>query len=111
MTVACIWTFPSLDVKRSAFGLPDVVYGINWVCSAGDGQGHTAQVYGSCPVPFVAEDAFTQYGDLTEEIVLGWLTENLGDEQMQKIEDDLSMQIDDQINPKRVTILPPWQLN
>jgi len=108
MAITYTWTFPQLNVQTSAYGKTNVVYSVNWVCTGDDGEGHTAQAYGTCTVPYVAEDPFIAYPDLTQSEVLSWTTANLGAEQVTNIETYLSTQIADQINPPTATLPPPW---
>jgi len=108
MAITYTWTFPQLNVQTSAYGQTDVVYSVNYVVTADDGEGHTAQAYGSCAIPYVADDPFILYPSLTQADVLSWTTANLGAEQVANIEAYLSTQIADQINPPTATLPPPW---
>ena len=108
MSITYTWTFPQLNVQTSAYGQTDVVYIVNYVVTADDGDGHTAQAYGSCGIPYIAEDSFAPYDSLTPTIVQDWVTTNLGTEQVTNIETYLSTQIADQINPPTATLPPPW---
>jgi len=42
---------------------------------------------------------FVEYDDLTENVVIGWVKSVLGEEKVKQIENDISAQIDAQINP------------
>jgi hypothetical protein len=108
MSITYTWTFPQLNVQTSAYGQTDVVYNVNYVVTADDGDGHTAQAYGSCSIPYIAEDSFVPYLGLTPSIVQEWVTTSLGTEQVGNIEASLSTKIADQINPPTATLPPPW---
>ena len=53
---------------------------------------------------------FIPYADLTEEIVVGWIKESLGENGIISIEACIQGQIDSQINPPQVPVnIPlPW---
>ena len=42
---------------------------------------------------------FVAYNDLKEDVVLGWVKSNLGDDKVKEIEDDVALQISNQENP------------
>jgi hypothetical protein len=107
MSITYTWTFLQFNVHTSAHGHNNVVYNVHYVVTADDGDGHTAQAYGSCGIPY-NEDSFVPYLSLTPSIVQNWVTTNLGTEHVGKIEDHLSTQIADQINPPTATVPPPW---
>jgi hypothetical protein len=46
---------------------------------------------------------FVEYDDLTEDVVIGWVKSALGEERVKQIEDDITAQIDAQINPPAAT--------
>ena len=58
---------------------------------------------------FSTEDVttFIPYEDLTEEIVLGWVKESLGENGIISIEACIQGQIDSQINPPQVPVNTP----
>jgi hypothetical protein len=62
---------------------------------------------------FSTEDVtvFVPYADLTEEIVLGWVKETLGENGIISIEACIQGQIDSQINPPQVPVNTPlpWE--
>jgi len=108
MAITYTWTFPQLNVQTSAYGQTDVVYSVNYVLTGDDGEGHTAQAYGTCAIPHVADDPFIDFPGLTLDVVQGWVTENLGSEQVANIEQYIATQIEYQINPPIATLPPPW---
>jgi hypothetical protein len=64
---------------------------------------------------FSTEDVteFTPYQDLTEEIVINWVKETLGENGIISIEACIQGQIDSQINPPQVPVNTPlpWETN
>lgn len=101
-----IWTITSMTVKTQEAGFSDVVYMVNWLAVDSDGV-NEARMGGDTEVP-APEGTFTPYDQLTEQQVLGWVWEILGDETRYAIETDLNAQIVYmQIPP--VAVLPlPW---
>jgi hypothetical protein len=51
---------------------------------------------------------YIPYEELTEEIVVGWVKESLGEEKLEEMEEMLSNRIENQINPPTLSGLP-WQ--
>lgn len=71
-------------------------------------DGHTARVYGSYALPAKdpSDPSFIPFDDLTEEIVLGWLREAMGEETVEQLEATLDSQLDALINPVVASGLP-----
>jgi len=55
-----------------------------------------AEVKGKSPW---SDADFVAYNDLKEDVVLGWVKSNLGDDKVKEIEDDVALQISNQENP------------
>jgi hypothetical protein len=51
---------------------------------------------------------YTPYDKLTQEQVVGWVKNSLGDEQVASLETSIANQIEQQINPTAVTPPLPW---
>ena len=75
-----------------------------------DGE-YTASLSGSSQ--FSTEDVgtFIPYADLTEEIVIAWIKETLGENGIISVEACIQGQIDSQINPPQVPVNTPlpWE--
>jgi hypothetical protein len=102
------WTFPALTAYPTYESQTDVVYVVNWVLTADDGAGHSAYIYGTQAVTYVAGAPFTPYADLTQAEVQDWVTSAMGAERVAEFEANLDKQIADQIAPTSVTLPPPW---
>jgi hypothetical protein len=92
--------------------LTDVVITADWRCNGTEttGSGDTEQTYsgtcyGSCSFQ-PPSGSFTPYPDLTEAQVLQWCYENGVDKTA--IEANVTLQIENQINPPVVTLPLPW---
>ena len=57
---------------------------------------------------YVAGSPFTPYEDLTQDQVVGWTKDALGDEQVAATEANVAAQIETQKNPPVVTPPLPW---
>jgi len=106
------WIIERLLVKPTEGSLTDVVITADWRCNGTEttGSGDTEQTYsgtcyGSCSFA-PPTDAFTPYPDLTQDQVLGWCYANGVDQAA--IEANVTLQIQNQINPPVVVLPLPW---
>ena len=91
-------TYPQID------GQSDVVFQVNWSCTATDGAFSAISV-GSVQVTYTAGTPFTPYTDLTQEQVWGWINPSID---RPEIEANLQAMINEQKNPSVVTPPLPW---
>lgn len=101
------WVIEKLDCYPQAEGFTDVVFNIYWRLNASDGQ-YASSVYGSTPTAYTEGEPFTPYEYLTQEQVVGWLTDELGPERIAQLEGVLTQNIAAQINPPVVSPPLPW---
>jgi hypothetical protein len=106
MSITYEWSFPEMDVAPSDGGKTNVVKVIHWRYAATDGA-YTAEAYSTAAMPDAGEP-FTDYADLTEEIVSGWVIRSLGKQGLADMEANLAMQIQNKKTPPVVPMLPPW---
>ena len=103
-----LWIIERLLVKRTEGSETNVVITADWRCNGfvqSPTEAYSGTCYGSCSFqPPTGE--FTPYEDLTQEQVLGWCYENGVDKTA--IEANVSLQIENQINPPVVTLPLPW---
>jgi hypothetical protein len=102
MTIS--WLIERLLVKPTEGTLTDVVITADWRCNGTD-ETYSGTCYGSCSFA-PPSGSFTPYPDLTQEQVLDWCYENGVDKTA--IEANVSLQIENQINPPVVTLPLPW---
>ena len=107
-----LWLIERLLVKPTEGSNIDVVITADWRCNGTEitGSGDTEQTYsgtcyGSCSFQ-PPSGSFTPYEDLTQEQVLQWCYENGVDKTA--IEANVSLQIENQINPPVVSLPLPW---
>ena len=107
-----LWLIERLLVKPTEGTNIDVVITADWRCNGTEttGSGDTEKTYsgtcyGSCSFA-PPSGSFTPYEDLTQDQVLQWCYENGVDKTA--IEANVSLQIENQINPPVVTLPLPW---
>jgi hypothetical protein len=99
-----LWLIERLLVKPTEGSNTDVVITADWRCNGTD-ETYSGTCYGSCSFA-PPSGSFTKYEDLTEAQVLGWCYENGVDKNA--IEANVSLQIENQINPPVVCLPNPW---
>ena len=107
------WKVSALDRYPTQNELSGVVHTIHWRMSATsdqtneNGNPYTAETYGAYNLGEPDADTFTDYTELTQEIVEGWLEEGLD---VVQIKSGLDDQINDKITPTNLTDAPPWTI-
>ncbi len=114
MTTKFTWSIESMPAYPQAEGETDVVFQVNWQCSAQEFLGangvevpsqYQAHTFGSVPVTYTAGLPYTPYADLTQEQVWGWIDPSID---RPEVEANLQAMIDAQKNPTVVTPPLPW---
>jgi hypothetical protein len=107
-----LWLIERLLVKPTEGSNTDVVITADWRCNGTEttGSGDTEKTYsgtcyGSCSFA-PPSGSFTPYEDLTQDQVLGWCYANGVDKSA--IEANVTLQIQNQINPPVVSLPLPW---
>ena len=103
MAVTYDWNCKTVDVRPQEEGQTDVVYNVHWIVTGVDGD-YSATNIGTQVVPLSEGDAFIPFEDLTNEIVVGWTKEAMGEDQVDQIEANIASQIEALINPTSVTM-------
>ncbi len=104
------WSVAAMDCYPEVNNWQDVVFTVHWRLSAtreANGKIYGAGTYGTAPVNTSEIQTFTPYADLTLDQVIGWIYNEINGDQL-KI--NLSNEIDDKINPKVVSLPPPWAI-
>jgi len=104
------WVVSSLDAyPKDAEGLKDVICVIHYRYQAEqieNDKTYFAEVYGTLSVPSPDPADFVPYDQVTYEMVCSWLEAGLDKE---ALEQNLDSQIEDQINPKVISLPLPFQ--
>ena len=101
-TTTTTWNIAEL-ARHTADG---IVFTAHYTVDANDGT-YSAGAYGSIGLD-APEDNIIPYADLTPEIIIGWVQDKLGEEQVESISAALQGQIDEQRAPSKASGLP-WQ--
>ena len=106
------WIIERLLVKPTEGSLTDVVITADWRCNGtettgtgDDAKTYSGTAYGSCSFA-PPSGSFTPYPDLTEQQILDWCFTNGVDKSA--IEANVSLQIENQINPPVIAPPLPW---
>lgn len=101
------WIITSTPAYAEIDGKSDVIFEVNWVCVAQEGERPSFQATssGTVPVTYTAGSPFTPYANLTQEQVWGWIDPSID---RPEIEANLQAMIDEQKNPPVVTPPLPW---
>ena len=97
------WNCKTVDVRPQAEGETNVVYNVHWIVTGTEGD-YTANNIGTQAVALDPETPFIPFEDLTNEIVVEWTKEAIGEDQVQAIEDSIASQIAELKNPTSVTM-------
>ena len=100
-----LWLIERLLVKPTEGTNTDVVITADWRCN-GSQDNYSGTCYGSCSFAPPSGSGFTPYEDLTQEQVLSWCYANGVDKSA--IEANVTLQIENQINPPVVAPPLPW---
>ena len=99
-----LWLIERLLTKPVEGSNTDVVITADWRCN-GSQETYSGTCYGSCSFA-PPSGSFTPYEDLTQDQVLQWCYENGVDKTA--IEANVTLQIENQINPPVVVLPLPW---
>jgi hypothetical protein len=102
-----IWDCRTIDCYPTMGELADVVYNVHWRFTGTrevDGKTYTATNIGTQIVPTEGIENFIPENELTNEIVTSWVVAAMGAERVAELETSIDAQIDDQINPKSITL-------
>jgi hypothetical protein len=104
------WIVSSLDsYPKDAEGLTDVICVIHWRYQGEQVENdktYFAEVYGTLSVPSPNPADFVPYDQVTYEMVCGWLEAGLD---QVSLDENLDSQIENQINPKIISLPLPFQ--
>ncbi len=103
MEVTYDWNCKTVDVHPQEEGQTDVVYNVHWNVTGVEGEYSVTNI-GTQAVPLSEGGAFIPFEDLTNEIVVEWTKEAMGEETVASIETSIANQIQDLINPTSVTM-------
>jgi len=103
------WDCKTVDVYPNHDSHSDVVYNVHWRLNAvsdqqdAEGNDYTASSYGTHSVNADDIENFVPFADLTNDVVTGWVTDGMGEDEVANIKSGLDNNIADQINPTSET--------
>ena len=98
------WNCKTVDVHPKEKEQTNVVYNVHWIVTGFDGD-YSSNAIGTQAVPLSEGGAFILFEDLTNEVVVKWTKEAMGEEQVAQVEATIAAAIEDQINPSSVTLI------
>lgn len=102
------WEFPRFAAHPTLNGLTNVVYNVEFILSASDGEGHGAQVFGSVGISDPDPEIYRPFNLLTQDTVQAWVESAMGEEVLADYYSNLENQITQQQSPSVVTLNKPW---
>jgi hypothetical protein len=107
MDIIYSWNFNPLESYPTASGQTDVVFKVHWQLTAITGS-YTSQAIGIQPVQYTSESIFIPFNELTPEIVYGWVSSSMSEEEYNSVTASLIQQIEMEINPPILIQQSPW---
>ena len=110
MAIIYNWNCKRVDVYPTESNKTNVVYNVQWVLTGIsdklDLEGNTYQstIVGKQIVPLYSESEFIPFNNLTNEIVVSWTKEAMGEKKVSYLENSIEEAIELQINPTSVTM-------
>jgi hypothetical protein len=89
-------------------GLKNVVFSVNWLCSAVDANDNTASLSGTHLIPFSGSKDFTPAENLDLATVVGWLQAAMGDLVQSTITSQLDELVKEKAQPAMVELSMSW---
>ena len=99
MTTTFTWAIANLE-RETADGF---VYTAHYTVNAEDGT-YSAGAYGS--IGLERPESLIPFDDLTEDTVVGWVKDKLGDEKVAEVEVALQSQLDEKHAPTKAAGVP-----
>jgi hypothetical protein len=99
--------YPQTEVEGETF--QEVVYNVHYRVTGTkivDSEDYSATVIGTQTLDseVIQPEGFVPFNQLTNEMVVSWTKEKMGTERIGQIEDSISSQINDKVNPKSLTL-------
>jgi hypothetical protein len=107
MALEIKWVVEQMSCYPEKDGETDVVFTVHWRVNGSDGPYYGTN-YGTQGMTYEAGNPFTPYEDLTQDQVIGWVKDAMGEERVVEIESNVAKQIENQKNPPVVSPPLPW---
>lgn len=101
------WSIDKITTIPVCGDLTNVVTDVDWRCTATEGE--TSQsTYGRASFTGYNEEDFTEYDDLTEEAVVEWVKQSLGESGVSYNERLATTRVNAALNPFKKENSLPW---
>jgi hypothetical protein len=100
------WKIKKLDCYNDYNNIQNVVYSIHWRVTKSIDNLSINRTDKTDIVINITD--FIPFENLTEEVVLGWLFEQMGNNK-QTIEEAITATLNESISPTKVSLNPPWE--
>ena len=100
------WNCKTVDVHPQEEGETDVVYNVHWIVTGVDGD-YSSNAIGTQTVPLSEDGTFIPFEDLTNDVVVGWTKEAMGEEGVAQVEASIAGTIESLITPTSITLTIP----
>jgi hypothetical protein len=111
MSATINWRVGTMECYPTYEQNTDVVFTVHWDCIGSEtvsGSTYNGRVYGATGVTYHSGSTFTPYNQLTQDVVLGWVWDAIGNDQKNSYENSVQTQINNQINPPVIILPLPW---
>ena len=115
MAITYTWEFPALDCYPTQEGKENVIFTVHWRLQGKDDKGNTGEMYSSVGLTLDPDAEFIPFESLTKETVQGWVEtifQNMNHHDdistLDFMKANIEAQIQEKINPSRVTKIGPW---
>jgi len=102
------WSIKKMIAHTEQQGLKDVVYSVDWACSADDENGNVVSTSGTQFIPFTAGGEFKPADQLDLATVVGWVQGAMGESVQASIKEQLDAMLQEKAQPKTVEVSLPW---
>lgn len=102
------WSIKKIVAHTEEQGREDVVYSVDWTCSADDENGNIVSTSGTQFIPFVEVGDFTPADQLDFATVVGWVQNAMGATVQASIKKQLDALLQEKAQPKTVEIFLSW---
>lgn len=103
------WSIFRLDVKPILNNLSDVVVTVHWSVIGSDTLGHASAYSSVTELTEPTNGSFTEFANLSEDTVIGWVQSSLGQEEVNRIKGVIDDNINTQIMPVITSPALPWK--
>lgn len=107
MSLEIKWVVEQMNCYPEKDGETDVVFTVHWRVNGADGS-YSGTNYGTQGVTYEPGTPYTPYENLTQDQVVGWVKDAMGEERVAEIESNVAKQIENQKNPPVVSPPLPW---